>query len=518
MHVSGLAPVSATEFPDTRESRTTDNAAAESFAGVLANALQPRPTAPAPQRPTQGTSELDRSPASAESKETEASASRKEDDEASTEKSSRKHAHRAHHTANADVVKSLDVLDPTLQDKLARVTARMQSETGLDVTVEETYRPQSRQDALYAQGRETSGPVVTWTHNSQHTVGRAVDVTLSGGAGPVGADAYTTLQRIANEEGLHTLGARDPGHLELPSTTASAKSPIDLKSLILSQPADASGSGAKDVPIAQVAQLAKVADVAVVAQPAQVARVASIGQAAVQGATTERSSESVGTPRPGAPTIANTTIAEVTSASTAGSAQQRSSRDGGQSGSSGGDARAYSAMAAAVALRNQTAGGGVNAFSLGSVAGTTGTSAAERVARVIEAIEDAPARPLSQITMNVDAGNGLSDRVQLSMRGSALNATIDAADARGAQALSGRADELARALTRDGIDLQSLHVRSAATAVAGALTTSSAQTSSDSSTKSQFDRGQPWQQQQDRQRSQQERRNSQRDQRGGQQQ
>ena len=44
----------------------------------------------------------------------------------------------------------------------------------------------------------------------------------------------------------------EPGHLELPSTTASAKMPIDLTSLIPSQPADASGSDQRDVPIAQV--------------------------------------------------------------------------------------------------------------------------------------------------------------------------------------------------------------------------------------------------------------------------
>ena len=63
--------------------------------------------------------------------------------------------------------------------------ARMRDETGHDVQVAETYRSQSRQNALFAQGRATPGPVVTWTQNSKHTQGRAVDLVLDGGtAGP----------------------------------------------------------------------------------------------------------------------------------------------------------------------------------------------------------------------------------------------------------------------------------------------------------------------------------------------
>jgi len=111
--------------------------------------------------------------------------------------------------------RSIAALDPALQERLGRVMARMREETGHEVQVGETYRSQSRQNALYAQGRSTPGPVVTWTQSSKHTKGRAVDLLVDGGS--AGSDAYAALRRIASQEGLRTLGERDPGHLELPS-------------------------------------------------------------------------------------------------------------------------------------------------------------------------------------------------------------------------------------------------------------------------------------------------------------
>ena len=91
----------------------------------------------------------------------------------------------------------------------------------------------------------------------------------------------------------------------------------------------------------------------------------------------------------------------------------------------GGEHRGYSALAAAVALRDASARVVPRRNQRGHRAARS--TAAERAAKLIAAFEDAPARPLSQITMSVDAGNGTTDRVQLAMRGSSLNATIDAA-------------------------------------------------------------------------------------------
>lgn len=49
-----------------------------------------------------------------------------------------------------------------------------------EVFVTEAYRSQERQDWLYASGRTRPGRVVTWTKNSQHTKGLAIDIAFKG--------------------------------------------------------------------------------------------------------------------------------------------------------------------------------------------------------------------------------------------------------------------------------------------------------------------------------------------------
>lgn len=46
----------------------------------------------------------------------------------------------------------------------------------VDFVVDEGYRPQSRQNKLYAQGRTEPGEIVTWTLESEHSKGNAVDL------------------------------------------------------------------------------------------------------------------------------------------------------------------------------------------------------------------------------------------------------------------------------------------------------------------------------------------------------
>jgi hypothetical protein len=116
---------------------------------------------------------------------------------------------------------SLDVLVPEFRGRLERVITRMEEEFGYTVEVIETSRSQERQDALYAQGRSSAGPIVTWTRASRHTHGIAADVTIDGGWDD--RAAFARLGVIAREEGLRTLGARDPGHIELPLTNASMR-------------------------------------------------------------------------------------------------------------------------------------------------------------------------------------------------------------------------------------------------------------------------------------------------------
>ena len=109
---------------------------------------------------------------------------------------------------------SRDVLVPEFRGRLERVITRMEQEYGYTVEVIETGRTQERQDALYAQGRGTPGPIVTWTRSSRHTHGLAADVAIDGGW--TDRAAFERLAIVAREEGLRTLGARDPGHIELP--------------------------------------------------------------------------------------------------------------------------------------------------------------------------------------------------------------------------------------------------------------------------------------------------------------
>ncbi|MBK8250685.1 MAG: flagellar hook-length control protein FliK [Gemmatimonadetes bacterium] len=108
---------------------------------------------------------------------------------------------------------SRDVLVPEFRGRLERVITRMEQEYGYTVEVIETGRTQERQDALYAQGRTAPGPVVTWTRSSRHTHGLAADVAIDGGW--TDRTAFERFAVIAREEGLRTLGPRDPGHIEL---------------------------------------------------------------------------------------------------------------------------------------------------------------------------------------------------------------------------------------------------------------------------------------------------------------
>lgn len=476
MTINGVSWTGTTAAePTTRDSRVDHERAPDGFAGMFAGAVQSASPKPEPKKP-EGTSELDRPEEPAEDE---------TDDDRKVKRARVRPAANAATNAEAtgDIIRSAAALDPELQAKLARVTARMKGETGHDVTVTETYRSQERQNALFAQGREAPGSVVTWTRNSKHTQGRAVDVTLDGGV--AGLDAYAALQRIAAEEGLRTLGARDPGHLELQGTKPSF--PIDATSL---NDAHYGAASPGQVSIARLGEVAQVAQVAV-ARPAQVARVATVVQ----------------------PTHGD--VAPIARRSTDESSDAGTS-DGNTGGNNGQGERGYSALAAAVALRESSPAPAASPVHTGGAASPV--SPAERAAQIIATYQDAPARPVSRLTMSVDAGNGVTDTVRIAMRGTSLGAAIDAGDVRGAQAMNARADELVRALAKDGIDVESLRVRAAASTTTVASVTGgshASQTSSDASSHSRFERNDPWQSQQ-RQRSQDERRQQQRNQRGGQ--
>lgn len=477
----------STPSAERSSSRIDDTTNADRFAGMFSTAMNTSRHLEKARTKHEGTSELDRAEHKTRSKD--------EGTDAAEEKDTRKTKARVriHRSSTDAVITSLAALDPELQDKLARVMARMQQETGKTVTVNETFRTQDRQNMLYAQGRQTPGDVVTWTQNSKHTQGRAVDVMIEGG----NAQLYQTLQRIANEEGLHTLGAIDPGHLELQGN--GPRLSIDANSLLSTAPADANGQGQSQLPIASLADVARLAEPAPVAPVAQVARVAEVARVAQPGEPVQAAR-----PAQSAPMSANETIAANIAAARVnvarggngeGAAFGQGSRK--ESGDGKGGSSGYEALAQGMATRDHSS----HHFALQSAASVGGSDAAARAEQLMSLMDATPARQLSSLTMSLDNANGTSDKIQLSMRGSSLDTTIATADNRVAQLLNAKSEELSKALSKDGIELRELRVRAATetTTVTAAATSQHSQSSGDASNQSRFDRGQAWQRQQDQQ-------------------
>jgi len=91
---------------------------------------------------------------------------------------------------------------------------------GADLAIVAGYRSQLEQERLYAQGRTTPGPIVTWTRNSAHTRGQAIDVAFRNRGSVdynVPASAWEFLGKIGAYLGLKRPAASkgDLGHFEL---------------------------------------------------------------------------------------------------------------------------------------------------------------------------------------------------------------------------------------------------------------------------------------------------------------
>lgn len=63
-----------------------------------------------------------------------------------------------------------------VDERLVKVVERMSNLVPFPVRVIEGVRTKEQQEALYAQGRTKPGKIVTWTLNSKHIEGKAVDV------------------------------------------------------------------------------------------------------------------------------------------------------------------------------------------------------------------------------------------------------------------------------------------------------------------------------------------------------
>ena len=362
-------------------------------------------------------------------------------------------------TSTADVttpVRTVDALAPELRDKLRRVVERMKQEYGHDVHVVETARSQERQDFLYEQGRARAGAVVTWTRDSAHTRGEAVDVVVDGTWS--NADGFARLQRIAREEGLRTLGIRDPGHLEL----ATAARPITGVS---TNEIPAQGGPPPAQRIATEATQSGIARVAGTAGVAGIARIASTGGS--RGLDRANVSEADRTTAaPAASTIAAGANGPASDRGL-GNAFGRGERDEqGRPLNNGrrlGEARrespgatelsAFGALHANTASATSQPGDGITP--------TIAVDAASRVADVQQARDSAPAGSVSRMTLNVDTADGGQDRITVDLRGASVGTQIHT-DAGNAEQLRLRTAELQDALGRHGLESDSVRITSAA--------------------------------------------------------
>lgn len=348
----------------------------------------------------------------------------------------------------------------------------MQTEFGYKVTVTETVRSQVRQDALYEQGRSQPGPVVTWTRASRHAEGLAVDVMIDGGYD--NPAAFARLQQVANEEGLHTLGARDPGHLELPTpqpggfTTRAATAAMD-KATLPPAPVRATSVAeqAASETLARIARVAHVAEVAVTAGVAQVARIATPGAAttnATPNAATPRvaeneparPSDTKGATRIELPTVAMTGVVSTDKAPTREGANDTASRNRRTTGAPVAAAAAAASYEAAAAPVVPIAPSIPGASAVHAVAGP---DQASRVARIDALGAQADAQPVSSMVLNLENGDGGTDRIRVDLRGSRVTSTIDVRDQQSAADLSARTGELAHALESRGLEADAVRVR-----------------------------------------------------------
>ncbi len=419
------------------------------------------------------------------------------------------------------VVSDPQLLQPGFRAKLERVIARMKEDHGRTVTVAETWRSQGRQEMLHEQGRTTPGAIVTWTRHSKHTQGLAADLIVDGRWD--NAEGYAQLQQVAREEGLHTLGARDPGHVELAAAVTaddimhvatitglsvesatrgeSTEVSAATRSIELPTPAASLHSPGTD---SRVARVARVATVATVATVAAVARVGARSRSEARSA--QRTSDSIGT---GRTTMANAAVADttvhqapartnasdadrLTAADSAAPRLQSSpvvdadgharprSRDAQARTPDEHEGSASPARPANQRSTEQTAGiaddvprssvtpridaapavrHGNPAPAATPVREATPIGVAERAAHVA-ALQDArDSQPVSHMTLRIDNADGAEDRIRVDMRGTHVDATINVQDAAMAARLADNIHDLARALESRDLSPDSLRTR-----------------------------------------------------------
>ena len=110
-------------------------------------------------------------------------------------------------------IEDLTELTPRMQCKVAAFLVECHERDVMCYPFE-TYRSQERQDELYAQGRTTTGAIVTWTLNSRHKQREAVDMAFGGPGKWNWNGNWDKMIEIAKHHGLDSLAPREMAHLE----------------------------------------------------------------------------------------------------------------------------------------------------------------------------------------------------------------------------------------------------------------------------------------------------------------
>jgi uncharacterized protein YcbK (DUF882 family) len=408
--VSGVD--TSSRFRSTRESDSYSNSSA--FAATLASAMNtPAPPPPPPPERRDANSELDARSADAS---VGANDRRSAFAAAAEARSAGENAPVTH--TNSDT----DALNPEFRTRLNRVITRMREEYGHDVEIVEGFRPQSRQNFLFEQGRTRPGDVVTWTKSSKHTLGLAADLKIDGSYD--NPEAYQQLAQIAAQEGLRTLGARDPGHIELPNRGGAAA----WGSLLEGAPSDSGVSRAVGLALG--------------------------------------THSSTGTP--GTDGV-NGLLSHM--GTNAGSASSQGFGNGAGSGQGFGQRERQSIAEVAKVATVATVAHVADVAHVATVVApgldtaqaavpVPGSDAAARVGHLLDVRDATPAQPLSHVTLDVDNGTGAMDRITVQLRGGAVDTAISVSDVNRADRLSLRVGELQHALERQGLDAGAIRVGS----------------------------------------------------------
>lgn len=248
-------------------------------------------------------------------------------------------------------------------------------------------------------------------------------------------------------------GGRGMARVASVASVASAASVASVAKVAVIAPVATVAPGARVAQVAVVSQVAHVAPVAHVARVDDVARgddVVPVTDAAATGATIPAGSTTAAASAGANASDRRSENSERRSPGGRGDRQETVAQ-----GVTSRDDREAQRMAFVRESVTPTQGESPS----GAVAGLTRTDATERIARVLRLQESGHDRPLSSVLLRLDHPDGGEDRIRIDMRGRTIGATLDVADPRAAERLREHTGELQQALQRQGLEGESLVVR-----------------------------------------------------------